>query len=275
MPSLQLKHQCLDLSHPQVMGILNVTTDSFSDGGLYIDHDDAKRQAERMINAGATIIDIGGESTRPGASPVSEQEELDRVMPVIEWLAGDADVSVDTSKPGVMIEAVAAGAAMINDVCALRNEGALEAMASNSVPICLMHMQGSPRTMQDNPVYGDVVADVSQFFNQRIQSCHEAGIDRNRLILDPGFGFGKTAKHNATLLNRLDELTSLNLPILAGLSRKSLIAEVIDKPAEQRQAASVALAIRAWQLGAGIIRVHDVSETVDALRMLDFIKQYE
>ena len=274
MSKLQLKHQCLDLTHPQVMGILNVTTDSFSDGGLFIDYDAAKQQAELMVNAGASIIDIGGESTRPGASPVSTQEELDRVMPVIEWLAGDVDVSIDTSKAAVMIEAVKAGAAMVNDVCALTNDGALDAMTEVSVPICLMHMQGSPRTMQDAPHYDDVVDDIKSFFSERMSACAKVGIDQQRLILDPGFGFGKTAAHNVELLDRLRELTSLGCPVLAGLSRKSLIAQVIDKPANQRQAASVALAIKAWQEGATILRVHDVPETVDALRMLDFIANY-
>ena len=274
MSKLQLKHQCLDLSHPQVMGILNVTTDSFSDGGLFIDYDAAKQQAELMVNAGASIIDIGGESTRPGASPVSTQEELDRVMPVIEWLADEVDVSIDTSKAVVMREAVKAGAAMVNDVCALANEGALAAMAEVSVPICLMHMQGSPRTMQDSPQYDDVVNDIKSFFTERMSACAEVGIEQQRLILDPGFGFGKTTAHNVELLNRLNELTSFGCPVLAGLSRKSLIAQVIDKPANQRQAASVALAIKAWQEGATILRVHDVPETVDALRMLNFIANY-
>lgn len=271
MSILQLKHQRLDLSHPQVMGILNVTTDSFSDGGLFIDYDAAKKQAEFMVNAGASIIDVGGESTRPGAAPVSTQEELDRVIPIIEWLANQIDVSVDTSKAMVMKEAIAAGAAMVNDVCALKNDGALAVMAESDVPICLMHMQGSPRTMQDSPHYEDVVNDIKSFFSERIASCAAAGINKSRLLLDPGFGFGKTSLHNVNLLNRLRELTTFDLPILAGLSRKSLIAEVIDKPANQRQAASVALAIKAWQEGATILRVHDVPQTVDALRMLDFI----
>ncbi|MEL0035855.1 MAG: dihydropteroate synthase [Gammaproteobacteria bacterium] len=272
MTQLQLKHQCLDLTHPQVMGILNVTTDSFSDGGLFIDHDLAKKQAERMLSEGASIIDVGGESTRPGAAPVSEQEELDRVIPIIEWLSDITDVSIDTSKAIVMTEAIKAGAAMVNDVCALQNEGALAAVAEHDVPVCLMHMQGTPRTMQADPTYVDVVTDIMSFFTYRIAACEEAGIGRERLILDPGFGFGKTATHNVALLNRLRELQALELPVLAGLSRKSLIAEVIDKPAHERMAASVALAIKAWQEGAAIIRVHDVAETVDALRMLDFVK---
>lgn len=272
MTQLQLKHQCLDLSQPQVMGILNITTDSFSDGGLFIDHDQAKAQAERMLEEGATIIDIGGESTRPGAAPVTEQQELDRVIPVIEWLSQTTDVSVDTSKAKVMSEAIKAGAAMVNDVCALQNDGALAAVAEFDVPVCLMHMQGTPRTMQANPRYDDVVTDIIKFFEYRISACQLAGIERSRLVIDPGFGFGKTAEHNVALLNRLAELQSMKLPVLAGLSRKSLIAQVIDKPANERMAASVALAIKAWQEGASIVRVHDVAETVDALRMLNFVK---
>lgn len=273
MSRLTLKHRTLDLGHPQVMGILNVTTDSFSDGGQFYKLDAAKRQAEAMIEAGAVIIDVGGESTRPGAEPVPEQQELDRVMPIIEWLAESVDVSVDTSKAAVMKAAVAAGAAMINDVCALNQAGALEAAAETSVPVCLMHMQGTPRTMQANPTYNNLVEDVVDFFKQRIGVCQQAGIDTARLILDPGFGFGKNLQHNVTLLNHLNAIVDLGYPVLAGLSRKSMIGQVLDKPVEQRQAASVALAILAWQAGASIIRVHDVEQTVDALRMVDFVQQ--
>lgn len=274
MPLLQLKHQQLDLSRPQVMGILNVTQDSFSDGGKFLNLSAAKKQAELMVEAGATIIDVGGESTRPGAVAVSEQEELDRVMPVIEWLVKEADVSIDTSKAVVMAAAVDAGAAMINDVCALTKPGSLELAAATDVPICLMHMQGSPRTMQANPSYSHVVDEIREFFIERMTTCEQLGIKRERIILDPGFGFGKNTEHNVTLLNNLNKIVALGRPVLAGLSRKSLIAEVIDKPAHQRQAASVALAIKAWQMGASIIRVHDVAETVDALKMLDFLENY-
>ena len=256
------------------MGILNVTQDSFSDGGKFIDLSSAKKQAEQMLKAGAAIIDIGGESTRPGAAPVSEQEELDRVMPVIEWLAPEADVSIDTSKAVVMREAIKAGVAMVNDVCALTQPNTLDVVAAADVPVCLMHMQGTPRTMQSNPTYDHVVDDIKVFFNERIQVCNLSGIESSRLILDPGFGFGKNTEHNVTLLNQLDHLVAMGYPILAGLSRKSLITQVIDKPADQRQAASVALAIKAWQMGAAIIRVHDVDETVDALKMLDFVANF-
>jgi dihydropteroate synthase len=274
MPKLTLKHQILDLSHPQVMGILNVTQDSFSDGGKFLDFDVARKQSELMLEAGASIIDVGGESTRPGAAPVSEQEELDRVMPIIEWLVKGTDVSIDTSKAGVMKAAIESGVAMVNDVCALTQPGTLEVVADSNVPVCLMHMQGTPRTMQANPTYEHVVEDIKSFFEERITQCEQAGISISRLILDPGFGFGKNTEHNVTLLNNLDQLVAMGYPILAGLSRKSLIAQVINKPADQRQAASVALAIKAWQKGASIIRVHDVAETVDALRMLNFIENF-
>jgi dihydropteroate synthase len=274
MPKLTLKHQILDLSHPQVMGILNVTQDSFSDGGKFLDFDVARKQSELMLEAGASIIDVGGESTRPGAAPVSEQEELDRVMPIIEWLVKGTDVSIDTSKAGVMKAAIESGVAMVNDVCALTQPGTLEVVADSNVPVCLMHMQGTPRTMQANPTYEHVLEDIKSFFEERITQCEQAGISISRLILDPGFGFGKNTEHNVTLLNNLDQLVAMGYPILAGLSRKSLIAQVINKPADQRQAASVALAIKAWQKGASIIRVHDVAETVDALRMLNFIENF-
>ena len=271
---LKLKHQTLDLARPQVIGILNVTDDSFSDGGLYISLDDAKRQAEKMIEDGASIIDVGGESTRPGAPEVALQEELDRVIPVIEWLTKSVDVSIDTSKADVMTAAIDAGAAMVNDVCALTQDGALSAVAASDVPVCLMHMQGTPRTMQTNPDYIDVVEDIKSFFIERIQTCESAGISTDRIILDPGFGFGKNTDHNVSLLNRLREFEELKRPILAGLSRKSLIAQVIDKPAPDRMAASVALAIKAWQEGASILRVHDVAQTIDALKMLEFVAKH-
>ena len=270
----KLGNSHLDLSKPQIMGILNITEDSFSDGGLYLDEAKAKDKAQVMIDEGADIIDIGGESTRPGAEPVSLDEELRRVIPLVKFVAGmDIPVSIDTSKAEVMQAAVDAGASMINDVCALQNKGALEAAAELNVPVCLMHMQGSPRTMQDKPRYDDVVKDIIGFFIQRIIRCETAGISKDKIIIDPGFGFGKTVEHNFSILNRLEELQSLGLPILAGLSRKSMIAAIIDKPAEQRVPASVALAILAWQGGANFIRVHDVAETKDALCMVTALEQ--
>ena len=251
------------------MGILNITEDSFSDGGLFLDVVKARQRAEVMIDEGADIIDIGGESTRPGAQPISVEEELERVIPVVEFVTTlGVPVSIDSNKAEVMRAAVAVGASMINDVCALQNEGALEAAAELNVPICLMHMQGTPGNMQDEPQYGDVVSDIISFFKQRIEACETVGISSEQIIIDPGFGFGKTVQHNFNILNRLIELQSLGLPVLAGLSRKSMIAGIIDKPIDQRQSASVALAILARQGGANFIRVHDVVETKDALSMV-------
>ena len=257
----------LDLSHPRVMGILNVTPDSFSDGGRFLALEAALDQARAMAAAGAAVIDVGGESTRPGAAPVSEAEELERVIPVIEVLHREIDlpISVDTSKPAVMREAVRAGAGLINDVNALRAPGALETAAEAGVPVCLMHMQGEPRTMQQNPSYRDVVAEVRDFLAQRIAACEAAGIPAERLLVDPGFGFGKTLDHNLTLLRRLQEVTRLGRPLLVGLSRKSMLGTLTGRPVEERQAASVAAAVLAVERGAAIIRVHDVAETVDAL----------
>lgn len=270
----KLGEYLLDLSQPQIMGILNVTEDSFSDGGLYLEGDKAKSKAQAMIDEGATIIDIGGESTRPGAEPVSLEDELQRVIPIIEFVSSlDVPVSIDTNKAEVMRAAVEAGASMINDVCALQNNGALATAAELGVPVCLMHMQGSPRTMQQEPQYDDVVNDIIVFFKERIEACKSAGIVPDQIIIDPGFGFGKTLTHNFSILNRLDELQVLGLPILAGMSRKSMIGAIIDKPAEQRVSASVALAILAWQNGAQFIRVHDVAETKDALSMVTALEQ--
>ena len=272
--TFKLGEYSLDLSQPQIMGILNVTDDSFSDGGLYFDGAKAKARAQLMIEEGATIIDVGGESTRPGAEPVSLDDELKRVIPIIEFVSElNIPVSIDTNKAEVMRAAVEAGASMINDVCALQNEGALQAAAILNVPVCLMHMLGSPRTMQKEPQYDDVVSDIIRFFKQRIEACNAAGIDQEQIIIDPGFGFGKTLEHNFSILNRLDELQTLGLPILAGMSRKSMIAAIIDKPAEQRVSASVALAIIAWQNGAQFLRVHDVAETKDALSMVTALEQ--
>jgi len=273
-PVFKLGQYEIDLSKPCIMGILNVTADSFSDGGLYLDADKARDRAQVMIDEGAHIIDIGGESTRPGAEPVSLDDEMQRVIPLVEYISKlGVPVSVDTNKPEVMQAAVAAGAAMINDVCALQNDGAVEMIAKLDVPVCLMHMQGTPGTMQADPQYDDVVDDISKFFQQRVSACEEAGIDREKIIIDPGFGFGKTLEHNLAILNRLGELDHLDLPILVGMSRKSMIDAIIHKPAEQRVSASVALAIVAWQAGAKILRVHDVVETKDALKMITVLEQ--
>ena len=251
------------------MGILNITPDSFSDGGIFLSPEKAITQALRMAEEGADIVDVGGESTRPGARPVSVQEELDRVLPVVEALHGriPLPISIDTSKPEVMRAAVVAGAGFINDVRALREPGALEAAAQLEVPVCLMHMRGEPRTMQDEPCYADVVGEVRDFLGQRRDACLEAGIPASRLVIDPGFGFGKTLQHNIELLRGLKKLGNLGLPVLAGLSRKSMIGKALGLPVEQRLHASVALAVMAVQQGARIVRVHDVGPTVEALRM--------
>lgn len=261
----------LDLSQPRVMGILNVTPDSFSDAGRFFGRDQAIEQALRMQQEGAAIIDIGGESTRPGAEDVPVQQELDRVIPLIEALTPELEVpiSVDTSKPEVMRAAVEAGAGMINDVYALRREGALEAAAATvNVPVCLMHMQGEPRSMQQAPSYTDVVGEVRDFLLQQAQRCERAGINRHRLLLDPGFGFGKTLAHNLSLLKHLPRLVVEGYPVLVGLSRKSMIGAVLDVPVEERLQGSVAAATLAAWMGARIIRVHDVKETVEAVTMV-------
>lgn len=259
----------LDLSHPRIMGILNVTPDSFSDGGRFINTDDARYQVEKMLAGGADIIDIGGESTRPGAQAVSADEELARVIPVIEALRAQSDVfiSVDTSKAQVMTAAVAAGADMINDVRALRELDALETGAALQTPVCLMHMQGEPRSMQQQPQYEDIVAEVKVFLAERIDACEKAGLNREQLVIDPGFGFGKNLQHNLSLFHQLADLQSFGLPVLVGVSRKSMIGAVLNIPLEERMAASVALAGLAVWLGASIIRTHDVRETADAVRM--------
>ena len=259
----------LKLEVPAVMGILNVTPDSFSDGGKFLARDTALRHAESMAVAGASMIDVGGESTRPGAGDVSEQEELDRVLPLVESLASrvDAAVSIDTSKPRVMRKAIAAGAAMINDIRALRADGALQAAAELQVPVCLMHMQGQPGTMQASPRYGNVVAEVVEFLAERISACRDSGLDESLLIVDPGFGFGKTRQHNIELLANLRQLARLGRPILAGLSRKATLGELTGRDVDDRVPASVAAAVIAVTRGADIVRVHDVSETVDAMRI--------
>ena len=254
------------------MGVLNVTPDSFSDGGRFVARDAALAQAHQMARDGAVIVDVGGESTRPGAQAVSVSEELDRVIPVIEAIAADVDVavSIDTSKPDVMRAAVAAGAGFVNDVNALRSPGALEA-AATGVPVCLMHMQGEPRTMQENPQYGDVVEEVYRFLATRIATAEQAGIARHNIVIDPGFGFGKTVAHNLRLLQGLSRFCALGVPVLAGLSRKSMIGKLLGLPVENRVHASVALALLAVQQGASILRVHDVAETVQAVRMLEAV----
>lgn len=268
----------LDLTRTHVMGILNVTPDSFSDGGKFFVRDAALERARQMVAEGASIIDVGGESTRPGAVPVSVAEELDRVVPVIEAIAKELDVpvSVDTSQPEVMRAAVAVGAGLINDVRALRVEGALEAAVELGVPVCLMHMQGEPATMQLNPQYGDVVSEVKEFLRERARECMAAGIPRERLLIDPGFGFGKRTIHNLLLLKHLHEFTELGLPILVGVSRKGMIGRALnDAPLDQRLFGSVAAAvIAAWQ-GASIVRVHDVRATVDAIRVCDVVRNAE
>lgn len=269
----------LDLSRTQVMGILNVTPDSFSDGGkLYessqLSLDQAVRRAATMVSEGATIIDVGGESTRPGAAPVSLEEEMARVIPVVERLNSELDVvvSVDTSSPEVIREAAKVGAGLINDVRALGKLGALDAAAATDLPICLMHMQGSPANMQDAPTYDDVLDDVAAFLKQRVKDCEAVGIQKERLILDPGFGFGKTIEHNLRLLNNLDALHALGLPLLIGTSRKSMIDHVLHRPVDQRLAGSLATVAISVMQGAQIIRVHDVAETVDVVRMTEAVR---
>ncbi len=260
----------LDLGNPSVMGILNVTPDSFSDGGRFDKRDAAIEHAKELVAAGAVIIDVGGESTRPGADEVSVDLELERVIPVIKELAAELSVpiSVDTSKPEVMLAAAAAGASLINDVRALQLPGALEAAAETNLPVCLMHMQGSPENMQVEPKYADIVTEVTRFLHGRIEAAIAAGVSRDSLLVDPGFGFGKTVAHNYELLRELQSFKALECPLLVGLSRKSMINAIIPRPPEQRISASVSLAVLAAERGANIIRVHDVAETCDGLAML-------
>ena len=258
----------LDLGRTAVMGILNVTPDSFSDGGRFLERDAAIRHAEKMVRAGADVIDVGGESSRPGAEPVSLPQELDRVLAVVEAVAGAVPVpiSIDTTKPEVMRAAVSAGAGLVNDISALRAPGALATAAQLGVPVCRVHMRGEPRTMQRDPVYDDVVAEVVRFLSERRAACVAAGIDPQRLILDPGIGFGKTAAHNLALLRGLEHLAALGAPVLVGLSRKSFLGRIPGLPPGERVHASVALALFAVERGARIVRVHDVAPTVRALR---------
>lgn len=259
----------------QVMGILNVTPDSFSDGGQFLQADAALNAVARLLQEGADIIDIGGESTRPNAPAVPLQQELDRVMPVIEAIQARFDVplSVDTSKTEVMQAAIALGVNFINDVNALRAEGAIDAVAKSQVKVCLMHMQGQPSTMQDKPYYDDVVIEVQDFLLQRCQHCEQAGIDKSRIYLDAGFGFGKTLAHNLTLMRELKQLVALGYPVLVGVSRKSMIGQILDAPVDQRLYGGLALASYAWLQGAKIIRTHDVKATVDVLRVLQAVHE--
>ncbi len=257
----------IDLTRPQVMGILNVTPDSFSDGGRFASREAALRQAERLIQAGADIVDIGGESTRPGAQPVAVDEEIERVVPVIEVLCRhfDVPVSVDTSKPAVMRAAVEAGAGMLNDVNALQAPGVVEVAVQARVPVCLMHMQGEPRTMQQAPHYDDVVTEVRDFLLARAGACIEAGMSRDRIVLDPGFGFGKTLTHNLQLLKKLPVLADTDYPVLVGISRKSMLGAITGRAVDERLAGSLAATVLALEGGARILRVHDVAETRDVL----------
>jgi dihydropteroate synthase len=257
-----------DLTRPLVMGVLNVTPDSFSDGGRYVDPARAVEHALRMREDGADLVDVGGESTRPGAAPVAEADEVARVLPVLTALvANGIAVSVDTRKPAVMRAAIEAGAAMINDVDALCAPGALEACAAGDVGVCLMHMRGDPATMQTAPVYDDVVYEVRAFLAARVDACVAAGIGRERIVIDPGFGFGKTLAHNLALLRSLGEFVALGCPVLVGLSRKSSLGQITGRETGDRLAASLAAALAAVVRGAKILRVHDVRETVDALKV--------
>ena len=263
---LRCGRHAVDLGQTRVMGIVNVTPDSFSDGGRFRDAAAAIAFARKLRDDGASIIDVGGESTRPGAAPVAETDEIARVLPVVEALAGDgAVVSVDTMKPGVMRAAIAAGASMINDVRALQADGALAAVAASGAAVCLMHMQGEPRSMQAAPRYDDVVAEVAAFLRERARACEDAGIAPDRIAVDPGFGFGKSVAHNLALLRELRTLAGLGYPVVAGLSRKSTLGALTGRPPGERLAASVAAALTAAANGAAIVRVHDVRETVDAL----------
>ncbi|MBN3255039.1 dihydropteroate synthase [Pectobacterium brasiliense] len=268
---LVARDSTLDLSCPHIMGILNVTPDSFSDGGKHNKLNAALLHVQEMVNAGATLIDIGGESTRPGAAEVSTEEELNRVVPVVEAIAKRFDVwiSVDTSKPEVMTASAQAGAHLINDIRALQEPGALEAAAATGLPVCLMHMQGMPRTMQHKPHYDDLMQDIGDFLQQQIDRCVSANIPKSKLLLDPGFGFGKNLAHNYALLARLSELHRFELPLLVGMSRKSMIGQILNVPPAQRVHGSIACAVIAAMQGAQIIRVHDVKETADAMRIVE------
>lgn len=259
----------LGLKFPCVMGVLNITPDSFSDGGRFTNKDCALQHARRMIGDGASLLDVGGESTRPGAAAVNEQLELERVIPIIEAISAESDIpiSIDSSKPGVMRAAVSAGAVLINDVCALRADGAMATAVELQVPVCLMHMQGDPRSMQREPRYVDVVGEVTQFLQARVAECIAAGLQRELLLVDPGFGFGKTAGQNVELLANLRQLQRIGCPVLVGVSRKSMLGAISGRDVNERLAAGIAAAVFAVLQGAQIIRAHDVKETVDAIRV--------
>ena len=275
MHAMDCGGRSLDLSRPRVMGVLNVTPDSFSDGGAFLAVRNAVRHAERMVQEGADIVDVGGESTRPGAAQVSAEEELARVIPVVEALAArlSVPVSIDTSKPEIMRAAVAAGAGLINDVRALGEPGAVDAAAEAGVPVCLMHMQGQPSNMQQAPSYGDVVIDVTRFLRQRVEACLSAGIGRERILVDPGFGFGKTLAHNLALLAGLSAIGELGFPVLVGVSRKSMIGALTGRDVDDRLAGSLAAAVLAVERGAQVVRAHDIAPTVDALRVVDALRR--
>ncbi|RMO23228.1 dihydropteroate synthase [Pseudomonas savastanoi] len=276
-PTRYCGNRVLDLAHTHVMGILNATPDSFSDGGRYSQLDAALRHAEAMVQAGATLIDVGGESTRPGARPVSASEEVERVAPVVEVIARELDViiSVDTSTPEVMLATAGLGAGLINDVRSLQRPGALEAAASTGLPVCLMHMLGEPGTMQDDPYYDDLVGEVGAFLLERINQCAAAGIDQQKIILDPGFGFAKTLEHNLSLFKHMEALHALGQPLLVGVSRKSMIGAVLGRPVDQRLSGGLALAALAMTKGVRILRVHDVAETADVVRMIAAVQAAE
>lgn len=271
---LRCAQRTLDLSRAHVMGILNVTPDSFSDGGRYNTLEAALQRAIEMHSAGASLIDIGGESTRPGAAKVGVQQELDRVAPLVELIARECDVvvSVDTSSPEVMTETARLGAGLINDVRALQREGALAAATATGLPVCLMHMRGEPQTMQDEPHYADVAAEVAEFLQARVAACVQAGISTDRIILDPGFGFAKNTQHNYELFKRLPELLNLQYPLLVGVSRKSMIGHILNQPVDQRLYGSLALAVMALERGAKILRVHDVEQTMDVLKIFNAVQ---
>ena len=272
----QFASRHLDLSITQIMGVLNVTPDSFSDGGQFSQLDIAVARAKQMVEQGASIIDIGGESTRPGATPVSVQEELDRVCPVVERVKQTLDVivSVDTSRPEVMRETIALGAGLINDVRAFTLPGALELVAKHDVALCIMHMKGTPLTMQIQPEYSSVIEEVQSFLKHRANELIEAGVNSERIIVDPGFGFGKTLEHNLELLSATDKICNLGYPVLIGLSRKSMFAALLDRKVDERLFGSLAAATLGANMGASILRVHDVQETADAAKVVDAVKRF-
>lgn len=277
VPALRVGRHQVKLDRARVMAVLNITPDSFSDGGRWLGLDAAMNRVAQMIDDGADIIDVGGESTRPGAEPVTPEAEIARVLPVIEAIVSrfDIPISVDTSKPEVMRAAVAAGAGMINDVRALREDGAVDAAAELNVAVCLMHMQGEPRSMQEAPHYDDVVADVKRFLADRLLSCQMAGIDRKQILIDPGFGFGKSLEHNLALLARLGQFADIAAPLLVGLSRKRMIGSITGRDLDQRAAGSAAAALLAVERGARIVRVHDVAATRDALAIYEAMRAFE